>query len=273
MTWNPGNPTTSNAVLSDVPDIKENIYELALMGINRPIFTYNGGSSAATIKLKAGYYHCKDKFCYWVNELTTTQAASGTPTLDTWYYLYLDYSAITDGTAITNGELIWSTTAPTFNGTYRGWYNSDDRCIFACLANGAGNNFLSFYNDGGDYVAFDDPWLNSQVGGATSSYSAQPTLTIPEFATKARVTFNAYFSTTPTPGAYNYFWRTLGSSGTGNLIGQLISEVDDVNELAATLTDIVFTDSSQQIDFGSDTDTAGDSIQVITNGWFLPSGM
>jgi len=58
---------------------------------DRSQFTYNGDTTAYTIKCKAAQYFCKDKLCYWTSELTTS--AIGTPAADTWYYLYLDYSA------------------------------------------------------------------------------------------------------------------------------------------------------------------------------------
>ncbi|MBV6343601.1 hypothetical protein HWQ67_18700, partial [Candidatus Magnetobacterium casensis] len=81
----------------------------------RPTFTYNGGSTAYTVKAKGAVYWCKDKLCHWDSELTTT--AISTPVASTWYYLYLDYSAITEGTAVTATELIWSSTAPTYSNT------------------------------------------------------------------------------------------------------------------------------------------------------------
>jgi len=128
----------------------------------RSYFTYNGGATAYTIKVSGGKYWCKDKYCYWDSELTT--GAIGSPASDDWFYLYLDYSAITSGTAITNSEFLWADTEPAFNHTYNGWYNGDDLCIFAVLCNSAPDNILDFYHDGGALVLFDND-INDYASG------------------------------------------------------------------------------------------------------------
>ena len=263
MTWNPDVPQVGNNVSADIPDIKENLNELMLGMINRPKFTYNGGSSAATIKISGGYYCCKDKFCYWASELTSAQAASGTPTADTWYYFYLDYSAITSGTAITNSELIWSTTAPSWNHTYRGWYNGDDRCIFACLANSAGDNFLEFFHNG-DYVQYAGYSADVSAGLPSNNWT-DGTITMPGFCVKADLSFNLVYSDVTCYVAC----RTNGQTDTTGHI------VNSVNSSSANTwgSIIAITDSSQKIEYKLSAASVATAVNIYTNGWYFSEGM
>ena len=71
-TWNENHPALANQISDDVPDIKENLEFLALWAKGRRgLFTYNGGTTAYTVKVKSAYYYCKDKVCWWGSELTT----------------------------------------------------------------------------------------------------------------------------------------------------------------------------------------------------------
>ncbi len=264
MTWNPNIPDLSNNISADYPDIKENLNELMLGMMNRPLFTYNGGSSAATIKISGGYYCCQDKFCFWASELTSTQAASGTPTANTWYYLYLDYSAITSGTAITNSELIWSTTAPSWNHTYRGYYNGSDRCIFACMANGAGNNFDEFFHDGKDYIHLADA-LSEYIGTPGNTWTdVDCSGDSPPICRKVRCTAYCNYGT----GTSTCIARVNGQTGTG---GYDIGVVTSDGQESFAVFD-AFVDSSQIFQV-LDSDNNGDRITFKNNGWYLPEGM
>lgn len=119
----------------------------------RPFFQWG---TTTTIILNSGFRY--------LHEGTTTQMVygedvtytkSGT-TADTWYYLYLDDSAIvTAGNAvITASELTESTTAPTFDSTKQTWYNGNDRCIFAWRNDGSGNIW---------------PFVNENTSGITNN--------------------------------------------------------------------------------------------------------
>jgi len=119
----------------------------------RPFFQWG---TTTTIILNSGFRY--------LHEGTTTQMVygedvtytkSGT-TADTWYYLYLDDSAIvTSGSAvITASQLTESTTAPTFNSTKQTWYNGNDRCIFAWRNDGSGNIW---------------PFINENTSGITNN--------------------------------------------------------------------------------------------------------
>jgi len=97
----------------------------------RPIFTWE---STTTIKLNGVFSYQHDG--------TTTQIVSGenvtftrsdTSSVAQYNYLYIDDSAVVTAgnTTITASELISSPTAPTLNTTKGGFYNGNDRCIYA----------------------------------------------------------------------------------------------------------------------------------------------
>ncbi len=97
----------------------------------RPIFTWE---STTTIKLNG-------VFLYQHNGTTTqiltrtdiTFTRSDTSSVAQYNYLYIDDSAVVTAgnTTITASELISSPTAPTLNTTKGGFYNGNDRCIYA----------------------------------------------------------------------------------------------------------------------------------------------
>lgn len=262
----------ANTVAGDIPDILENfqhnfdsqsylINAALYQALDRSQFTYNGGTTAYTVKAKAAKYMCKDKYCYWVSELTTTAIAGAAAS--TWYYLYLDYSAITSGTAITNSELIWSTTAPSFNTTYRGWYNGDDRCIFAVVSNSTPDDIESFYHDGGDMVVFDARQASFSSATVGTAWDDTVTLAAPGFCTKAQVTFIWTYVNASSILKY----RTKGSSGDGHSCCYVAA--------AATRSIDMFTvlsNTSQQIEI-EESDASNNTAIVQTNGWFFPVGM
>ena len=231
--------------------------------IERAKFTYNGGSSTGTIKLSSGDYYCKDKFCWWDQELTTVQAASGTPTADTWYYLYLDYSAITDGIEITNAELIWSTTAPIWSNTYRAWMNGDDRCIMACRANVGGTNFLGFSHSN-NLILFHEELGAAFVDTMPSNVWSEVTFTAPPFCTEILARLRGTYVDTDVLVHY----RINGISSEG----YAFSYVSSTSTEGYVTTNII-TDSSQKIEMRFGAVTAGNTIGGATYGWYLPIGM
>ena len=229
---------------------------------SRSAFTYNGGATAYTIKVGGGIYNCKDKYCFWNSELTTS--AIGTPAASTVYYLYLDYSAITSMTAITATELVWSDTAPTWNHTYKGWMNSDDLCIFAVVSNSGPTNILEFFHDT-NFVMYADS-ITDRANADLDTTWVDVTLTIPACCRQAEC---AMFAATPgSAGASSLYWRTNGQTGT---TGHVVCQVNADSGLQYN-TVKVHTDSSLKIEVkhsASDDSTCG----VHTNGWYLPIGM
>ncbi|MFH1320311.1 MAG: hypothetical protein ABII90_06645 [Bacteroidota bacterium] len=106
---------------------------------------YNAGhisyKDADELYIDGNKLDCAGKECFWDSQLTYDV---GSPSASTWHYVYLDYSAITSGVAITTSEIINSTTAPTYSHSLKGWYNGNDRCIGCFLVDGS-SNILKFY--------------------------------------------------------------------------------------------------------------------------------
>jgi len=266
--WNPtySVPATTPSEAANVNDLTAHLYGLDIalgwftMGYKqRSQFTYNGGVVAYTIKAEPAMYMCKEKVCQWKAELTT--GAIGTPAADDWYYLYLDYSGITSGTAITTSELIWSNTEPAWNDTYAAWYNGDDRCIFAVRTNGTPNNILEFFHNG-DFCVYADMIIDHAAASVSSWEDV--VLTIPKFTKRAECTFSG---TAAGGDLESAFWRTNGQTGS---TGHRVYRIDDDNAKAPVNTCIVMTDISQTIEIDDD---SNGTIEVATDGFYLPDSI
>ena len=225
---------------------------LNLVQISRSQFTY---SDADQITCGAAQYMCKDKFCYWVSTITTvaTGAAGGAE----WWYLYLDYSAITSGTALTASELVWSTVAPTWNATYRQLMNGDDRCIFAVYTN-AGNNILEFSHDG-DTVMLADSVETQAAVDIDTTWTDIGALRIPGFATIGLVAWKGSCA-----AGVTFYWRTDGQTGTTGHYAIATSENSGFG--------IVITSSAQIIEMKASA-SDGSTTGCFTEGWKFPIGM
>lgn len=231
---------------------------------NRSDFSYYGGTTAYTVIAQPAWYMCKDKVAWWDSTLVT--GAIGTPAADTWYYLYLDYSAITSGTEITTSELIWSDTAPMFYPTERQYLNGDDRCIFATMTNSGPTNTLNFHHSG-TLVLFDEAIADRAGSDLDNSWPTSVTLTMPGFSTQALVRFegNANGDTDLAVGSY----RQGSSTATD---GHAVYFLDEDTVEYANNTMPVITNSGQVIDIEHSVSGAH-FMGVYTSGWYLPDGM
>lgn len=220
---------------------------------------------ADEIYLYPGCYHhhgTTEQLVYWDTLLTFTFANLAA---SDWSYLYLDDSAIV--TAATNlisvSELIDSTTEPAWSNAKHGWYNGEDKCIFAVRTNGD-SEILEFFHDG-DLVVFADQIVN--LNGSTDCDSwTDATLTIPKFTQKAEVLIRALYSDTETW----VYWRTNGQTGaTGHIVG-FVGTICSVCRSVATVP--VITDATQKIEvqFGAET---ANVMDVYTYGWYFPIGL
>lgn len=259
--WNEDIPAVGNSVLGDVADIKENLEFHAFWAKERrSVFTYNGGTTAYTVKCKSAFYYCKDKVCWWDAELTTGAIAG--PVKDDWYYLYLDNSGITSGTEITNSELLWSATEPVWSDTYAGWYNGDDRCIFAARTDGTPANILEFFHEG-DFVIFANE-ITDRANADLDVGWVDITLTIPKFARVAHITLELLYVS----GTSYLNWRTNGQTGgTGHRVNRV-----EAGTTKAASTFNVMTDSSQIIEVTNSADD-DNTVSEQTHGWYFPVGL
>jgi hypothetical protein len=232
--------------------------------VQRAKFVYNGGSTAYTVTVSAAQYMCKEKHCRWITTLTS--GAIGSPSASTWYYLYLDYSAITSGKAITASELIWSSTAPTWSDTYRGWYNGDDLCIFAVLTNGTPTNILEFFHAGGDLVMFADGIVEaSGIAPSTTWTDVDVASSVPAMCTQPLISIQGGYVSS---GNWLGMWRTNGQTGT---TGHYLIGVNDYTRIPVNQLR-VHTDSSRIFEVKWDGANSG-TMTITVDGWHFPVGM
>lgn len=226
----------------------------------RPKFTY---VDADQITIEPFVYHhhgTSEQLVYCDSQLNYTFANLA---VSDWSYLYLDDSAIvTAGTnLIAVGQLIDLVTSPTWNAAKHGWYNGEDRCIFAVLTDGS-SNILEFFHSGGTKVFYADS-IADATNIVTNNVWTDAILTIPSFATEATVQFSIDFITNSGTG----YWRTNGQTSTsGKPIGTVsASRLGVYNEKA------VLTDTDQTIEFKFPADLT--TMTINTGGWSFPSGI
>lgn len=240
------------------------VAEMALIP-QRAKFSYNS-TTVIDISL-ARYRHVGTtaQTVYWNSSLSYTVAGLA---VSDWSYIYLSDTAIvaSGSPIITTTQLTASTTEPTWSAAKNGWYNGDDRCIFAVLTNGS-SEIIEFFNDGGDLVMYADG-ITDQAAIDIDTTWTDFTLTLPSFCAKALVTFE--ISPAGNTDGRNSYWRTNDQTGT---TGHLIKRVDASFWTGTDFTEkTVITDSSQVIEvkMGGDGD---DKIGVVTDGWHFPVGM
>jgi hypothetical protein len=216
---------------------------------------------ADEIYLDGAAYKVKDYSVTWVAQLT--KAFSGMDG-SSWYYIYLDYSALSDLGTVTATEVIYSTTAPTWSTTYSQWMNGDDRCIFAVKSTGAAA--IKEFHHQGDFVLYAVA-VNDRAQADLDTTWTDVTLTAPAFVNQADCTMWTQFQTAGDNAQLS--WRTNGQTGAGgHIIGHSTS-----NDYANYGSGVrVHTDDSQIIELrhsSSDDAEAG----LYTDGWYLPIGM
>jgi len=293
---NDGVPAVGNQIVNDIPDIKENLEwhkdvlqmlvgwkdsTIATVGPpnHRAAFAY---SDTDTITIGAGsYFHdgTTRQTVFWDSALTFDLGSGGSNTssddltASAWHYIYLDDSAIvTQASSELDKDCFRNeTTAPTWNASKHGWYQStgNDMCIFAVLTNGS-SEIIEFLH-AGNIVYFANS-ITSYSAGAPSTTWADATLSGPGFCTKFGVSFYSIYVNACGTVAQ---WRTNGQTGaTGhNVLEISCVEAGDTYTEEATVGGItVISDTSQKIEVRWAVSTTN-TITVYTDGWYLPDGM
>jgi hypothetical protein len=240
--------------------------------VNRAIFEYVNGTS---IKVYPGIYDldAKGKNVSWDSALTVT-GLSGT---NQWVYIYLDYSAIT-GTTVTASDIIGSTSTPSWNDAKHGWYNGDDRCIFAVYFDGS--NIQKFYHDGGSFVFYDEDYEEFNVAVSNPIrrvWNSQSLVRVPVFALEAELTYKLVTDAGETYRA-DWYWRVSGSSSTGHALGSTEGGdgAYDDEHVSANVRSYVaenFSDTSKSVEWYCDSDFNDHRITAFSNGFYFPQGM
>lgn len=183
-----------------------------------------------------------------------------------WSYLYLDDSAIVtaDTNLIAVGQLTDSVTEPTWNAAKHGWYNGEDRCIFAVLTDGS-SNILEFFHNG-ELVFFASKLTEIGETDYDTTWTDSPALRAPIFATRLNVIFQLNAATDA--NANEGWWRTNGAAGNGIEIGYCRTGYSEVQNVECN----IITDSSHKIELKF-TAAGLHKMKLMSNGWYFPSGM
>ena len=223
-----------------------------------------------------GYHHSgtSEQYLYWNTELTFQVGSGGTNSdsedlgNNEWHYIYIDDSAVVTSGAqlLTNTEFVNNTTAPSWSADKHGWYNSNDRCIFAFFTDGTAD-ILAFYHDN-DFVLFDESIeIVAEATAVPTSFTNITPFKIPSFCRKVQATF---ISTWVSSGTH-LFYRVDGSSATnGHRVGIVSDAPSGPTSLYATVIADVVCDSDGEIEVkGTGTNKYG----VYQNGWYLTKGI
>uniref|UniRef100_A0A6M3IU07 Putative tail fiber protein n=1 Tax=viral metagenome TaxID=1070528 RepID=A0A6M3IU07_9ZZZZ len=188
---------------------------------------------------------------------------------DVWYYLYLDDSAIvTAGTnTLTASEFVAVTTAPTWSNTKHGWYNGNDRCIFAVKTYAALAALEYFLHDGGEYVSY-GACENDLALTDIDMVGANVALSIPNFGagTQAQCVFYTNYVAAGDAG-YLYYSLKDAPGGTHHRVGWC-----GAGTTHSVCTDRVVVDSLLEITVNFQANS-NCTAAVDTLGWYIPRGM
>jgi len=232
--------------------------------VNRPTFSHD---STTAIKISSGSYHHNgtvEQILYWSSELshTISNFSSGA-----FSYIYLDDSAIVtaDTNVITATEIIDSTTAPTYSQSKNGWYNGDDRCIFACYCDGA-STIGVFYNDGRK-VTLDSPVEVQNLAALSSSWT-DVTCISPGFSRLAALqcvalgnaASNTYTFIRPNGSSAAFGAYTIGRGTTFNPVESGLTHFDIPTDTVQKVETIYTTSKPPEYSLSS-------------SGWYLPNGL
>jgi len=221
--------------------------------LQRARFTWG---DADTITIGPGVYDHRgttNQIVYWNSTLTFDSTDTGSQ----WYYLYLDDSAIvTHGSPLlTASEFINSTTAPTWSDEKHGWYNGNDRCIFAYFV--SVGSIVSFTHDGSDYFMFRVIFDGVDISDISTTTAA--TIAVPDIAPDAQVLILV-----DADGSVPSGTRVTASGHVA------VVAVASTTTMASTR---VSTDSSQQTSINATSYTGKTDIAIYMQGWYFPRGM
>jgi len=227
----------------------------------RPKFS----SSGSTLTVTPGYYHmgAKGYNVSWDSDITVTITSTG------WRYIYLNDSAITTKT-VSAGQIIESGTAPSYNSTYHGWYNGNDRCIFAVYA--TGGVIANFYHDGKDFVQYGEDLEELALIDATkNSWTDVDIDRNPAFATEIEMTIRMM---SPDGNVNSCTWtlRTYGDTSSGHILGVTEAGNSGVDDEHITSNKRQYI-SSSKVQYYAATSASVVRIAFFSNGFFFPRGM
>jgi len=289
-------PAVGNTIAADIPDIKENLewhkdlLQMILGWKDSTIGTVGPPNHRSKFRWKdadeiyigpGSYFHdgTTRQTVFWDAELTFQLGSggsnAGSDDVDAgavaWHYIYLDDSAIVtnaspelDETCFLNTDV----TAPTWSDAKHGWYNGNDRCIFAVLQS-AGDAVIEFYHDGGDYVVFADKIEERAETDLDDTFTdVDCASSVPGFCT--RFVVSGLLEARTTDASVIAYWRTNGQTGASG--HQLVAGERIGTDQYFGYTCEVISDTSQIIEVKMSRSDA-DELSMNVEGWFFPTGM
>ena len=223
----------------------------------------------STLRINPCNYHVSGKGNVNIDspvDLSVTEAG--------WQYIYIDASEISptstfERLSITATAIYASATVPTYSTgvTKRGWYNGEDRCIFAVYVEAG--EILGFTHDGGTHVL----WDTDRNDGTHNGLSwATKTLTIPPIEDIVGIVGFFANGTTELNG-YDYRYRRPGTSGE-HYMGRT---EDDESEYLINDMMVQTTNGQIEVNIGRWLNNGGSSttptLYIKTRGFLLPGGM
>jgi len=216
--------------------------------------------------LSSGVIHINDgsnDVLYYSNAQITAQLTGAAAS--TLYYIYVDPPA--SGQSLLAADIEYSTSAPTWNATYHGYYHptsTDQKCIGAVLTDGSSN--ITEFIPSGDYVAYADARCDMALTDIDLTWT-DVTLKIPGFCNSANITVQTY-ATNNADLQVNV--RQNGQSGASGFVITTTRATAAATQTAGSLQ--VFTDTSQKIEIVHNQNNS-DQSRLYTNGWYYPVGI
>lgn len=249
--------------------------EVYSSSISRSEIEYASSNSITIGPGEYGLQGATNRTVAWSSDLTFTLGSGGSNSGSTnlsgnqWQYIYIDESSVTN-TTLTASNFINSTTAPSYVGSKRAWYNGNDRCIFATYA--AFGSLKKWYTDGGRFIQWADDTSYTQVNGGAGWTAIL--LLAPVISKMVQISFDGHGVPDSTLGSTWYF-RSDTTSSTGITLGrtepgdgQYEAEMNAVHRMCATYE----SGGSRYIQVYGDS-PSHNYMRMRTTGWNLPKGM
>lgn len=246
------------------------------VGASTNVATIAGATTTRdTLIMKAGRYvhdgtvnqvvYCTTGL-YFIYGAAGSNADSAAMGNNTWYYIYLDDSAIVTAASpiLTAACLLANTTAPVWSDTKMGFYNGEDRCIFALKTETSATTVVGWNHDGGDYVGYAGGIVTNINNTDVDDVWTDCTLVIPGFGENQKS-----MATVRTVGAGGgpQYWRKKGSSSAGHVVGVTNA---DATDCVNTVTVYSNKDKAIQV---VQTASSTQTMYVYSDGYYLPTGM
>jgi len=219
--------------------------------IVRPKFEISG--NVVSVGPGSYYIPSNSAFTSW----DTTKAVSvgaGTGTYQ-WWYIYV---------SATTGDIFSSTTEPVESSV--GWFDSNDRCIFAVVQDGSGN-LVGINHDGSNYIMYEN---HIDIGNLASNTSWVPkNAVVPSFCDMSELTF--YCDAYGASGQCVWYYRKGSDTTT---LGHFVGTNNGSTSAFCINTMVVYTGVGGHFEvMGSLAEPNEYAMAVMSNGYFLPRGL